>query len=114
MSLVTTRVLFDGIVVPLMVPDAKFPEASRATIVDAVLELVALLVTVNVEFPLWFAVKEALPDNPVPETARVKVPSLAPPTSVVRARVPEVAGIVRVVVPDTALGFNTAVPEVEP
>ena len=34
--------------VAVIVPALKFPEASRATIVEAVLELVALLVTVNV------------------------------------------------------------------
>ena len=37
--------------VAVMVPALKFPLASRATIVDPVLALVALLVTVNVAAP---------------------------------------------------------------
>lgn len=60
----------------VMVPALKLPEASRATMVDAVLALVALEVTVNVEFPDWLAVNEALPDKPVPDTAIVNVPLL--------------------------------------
>lgn len=60
--------------VAVIVPAEKFPEASRATMVDAVFALVALDVTVNVVLPDWLAVKEAEPDRPVPDTASVKVP----------------------------------------
>lgn len=59
----------------VIVPAAKFPLASRATIADVVFALVAFDVTVNVEPVDWLAVKLALPDNPVPETANVNVPS---------------------------------------
>jgi hypothetical protein len=60
----------------VIVPAVKFPDASRATMVEAVFALVALDVTVNVELPDWLAVKEAEPDRPVPETAIVNVPLL--------------------------------------
>lgn len=57
-----------------MVPAEKLPEASRATIAEAVLADVALDVTVNVELPDWLAVNVAEPDKPVPDTAIVRVP----------------------------------------
>ncbi len=62
--------------VAVMVPALKLPDASRATIVEAVLALVALDVTVNVELPDWLAVNVAEPDRPVPDTAIVSVPLL--------------------------------------
>lgn len=74
--------------VAVIVPAEKLPEASRATIVDAVLALVALEVTVKVEFPDWLAVNEAEPDNPVPETLRVRVPSPGEGTAAQEAAVP--------------------------
>jgi hypothetical protein len=49
----------------------KFPDASRATIVEAVFADVALEDTVNVEFVDWFAVNVAEPERPTPDTARV-------------------------------------------
>lgn len=52
----------------------KLPEPSRATIALAVFALVALDVTVNVALPDWLAVKDAEPESPVPDTARVSVP----------------------------------------
>jgi hypothetical protein len=60
----------------VIVPAEKLPDASRATIVEAVLALVALDVTVNVELPDWLAVNVAEPDRPVPDTAIVSVPLL--------------------------------------
>lgn len=55
----------------VIVPALKLPEASRATMVEAVLALVAFEVTVNVcaEEPL----KVAEPDRPVPDTAKVRL-----------------------------------------
>ena len=41
----------------VIVPALKLPEASRATIVEAVFALVAFDVTVNVAFVDWLAVK---------------------------------------------------------
>jgi len=67
----------------VIVPALKLPEASLATIVDTVLALVALDVTVNEDAPAWFAVKDAEPDKPVPETANVRAPSFAEVTAVV-------------------------------
>jgi hypothetical protein len=60
----------------VIVPAAKLPLPSRATIVLFVLLLVALLVTVNVAAvpPLY----EALPDKPVPDTPSVSVSKLFP------------------------------------
>ena len=57
--------------VAVIVPAEKFPDASRATIADAVLALVAFEVTVNVwaDDPL----NVAEPDKPVPDTASVKL-----------------------------------------
>ena len=57
--------------VAVIVPAEKLPEASRATMVDAVLAEVALDVTVNVwaEEPL----NVAEPDRPVPDVARVRL-----------------------------------------
>jgi len=69
--------------VAVIVPAVKLPEASLATIVDAVLAFVALDVTVNEDDPDWFAVKDAEPERPVPETANVRVPSFAGLTAVV-------------------------------
>ena len=63
--------------VAVIVPALKFPEASRATMVDAVFALVALDVTVNVELPDWLAVKVAEPERPVPAVVSVNVPSFA-------------------------------------
>jgi len=60
--------------VPVIVPALKLPDASLATIVLTVFALVAFEVTVNVLFPDWFAVNVAVPDNPVPDTPRVRVP----------------------------------------
>ena len=60
--------------VAVIVPALKLPEASRATMVEAVLALVALDVTVNVALPDWLAVKDAEPESPVPDTASVSVP----------------------------------------
>ena len=60
----------------VIVPALKLPEASRATIVDAVLALVAFDVTVNVAALDWLAVNVCDPDNPVPATAIVSVPLL--------------------------------------
>ena len=62
--------------VAVMVPALKLPEASRATMALAVFALVALDVTVKVELPDWFAVNEAEPDKPVPDTFIVSVPLL--------------------------------------
>jgi hypothetical protein len=62
--------------VAVMVPALKLPDASRATIVEAVLALVALDVTVKVALVAWLAVNVCEPDNPVPDTANVKVPLL--------------------------------------
>jgi hypothetical protein len=63
--------------VAVIVPALKLPEASRATMVDAVLAFVALDVTVNEDAPAWLAVNDAEPDSPVPETAIVNVPLFA-------------------------------------
>ena len=60
----------------VIVPALKLPDASRATIVEAVFTLVAFEVTVNVELPDWLAVNVAEPDRPVPDTAIVRVPLL--------------------------------------
>lgn len=60
----------------VIVPALKLPEASRATMVEAVFALVAFDATVNVELPDWLAVNVAEPDRPVPETAIVNVPLL--------------------------------------
>lgn len=60
----------------VIVPATKLPEASRATIADAVFRLVAFDVTVNVELPDWLAVNVADPDKPVPDTAMDSVPLL--------------------------------------
>jgi hypothetical protein len=98
----------------VIVPAVKLPEASRATMVDAVLALVALDVTVNEDAPDWLAVNDAEPDRPVPETAIVNVPLLTVGISEVRAIVPVVPGMVMVVVPAVAAALNTVVPEVEP
>lgn len=98
----------------VIVPALKLPEASRATMVDPVLALVALEVTVNVLAPDWLAVKVAEPDKPVPEVASVSVPLLTVGMSEVNAMVPVAAGIVIVVVPATALGCSVVVPDVEP
>jgi hypothetical protein len=64
----------------VIVPAVKFPEASRATMVDAVLADVAFEVTVNELAPAWLAVNEAEPDRPVPDTAIVNAPLLAAAT----------------------------------
>ena len=95
----------------VIVPALKLPEASRATMVDAVFAFVALDVTVKVDAPDWLAVNVAEPDNPVPDTPIVNVPLLM---SDVSAIVPVVPGIVTVVVPAIAAALNTVVPEVEP
>ena len=58
----------------VMVPALKLPDASRATMVDAVFALVALEATVNVDAPVWFAVNVAVPDSPVPDVFIVRVP----------------------------------------
>jgi hypothetical protein len=55
----------------VIVPAVKLPEASLATIADAVLALVAFDVTVKVTAPELLNVVE--PDNPVPEVAKVSV-----------------------------------------
>ena len=57
--------------VAVIVPAEKLPEASRATIAEAVFALVALDVTVKVcaDEPLNIAE----PDKPVPDVARVKL-----------------------------------------
>ena len=106
-------VTLDAVPVKLavIVPALKLPEASLATIVDAVLALVAFEVTVNVVAPDWLAVKDADPDRPVPATAIVRVPF---PKSEVKATVPVLAGRVIVLVPATAVGCTVIVPEVEP
>jgi hypothetical protein len=64
----------------VIVPAVKLPEASLATIVDAVFALVALDVTVNELAPAWLAVNEAEPDRPVPDTAIVNAPLFAAAT----------------------------------
>lgn len=88
----------------VIVPAVKLPEASRATIVLAVLALVALEVIVKVDAPDWLAVNVADPDNPVPETPIVNVPLAI---SEVSAIVPVTAGIVITVpVPATAVGMS--------
>ena len=63
-------------VVAVIIPALKLPLASRATIALAVLRCVAFDVTVNVTaVPVaWFAVKVAMPDNPVPDVLRSNVP----------------------------------------
>ena len=58
----------------VIVPAEKLPEASRATMVDAVLAFVALEVTVNVAALDWLAVNVCEPDKPVPDTFIVSVP----------------------------------------
>ena len=98
----------------MIVPAEKLPDASRATMVDAVFALVALDVTVNVDAPAWLAVNVAEPDRPVPDTPIVSVPLLTVGKSEVSAIVPVVAGIVMVVAPAIALGCNVVVPEVDP
>ena len=74
--------------VAVIVPALKLPEESRATIAEAVFALVALDVTVKVALVAWFAVKVCEPDNPVPETASVKVPLLTVVGAVHEAVVP--------------------------
>jgi hypothetical protein len=64
--------------VAVIVPALKLPEASRATIAEAVFRLVALDVTVNVALPAWLAVNVCEPDKPVPDTAIVSVPLFTP------------------------------------
>lgn len=83
----------------VIVPALKLPDASRATIVEAVFALVAFDVTVNVELPDWLAVKDAEPDRPVPEVASVRVPLLTVGMSEVKANVPVAVGRVSVGVP---------------
>ena len=78
----------------VIVPAVKFPEASRATMVDAVFALVALDVTVNVELPDWLAVKEADPDKPVPETAMDNVPLLTLAAVVAVVALPDRAAVI--------------------
>ena len=58
----------------VIVPALKLPDPSRATMALAVFALVAFDVTVKVELPDWFAVNDAEPDKPVPDTAIVSVP----------------------------------------
>lgn len=58
----------------VIVPALKLPDASRATMVDAVLAFVAFDVTVNVAAPVWFAVNVAEPESPVPDVFIVRVP----------------------------------------
>ena len=58
----------------VIVPALKLPEASRATMVDAVFAFVAFDVTVNVAAADWLAVNVCEPDKPVPDTFIVKVP----------------------------------------
>lgn len=60
----------------VIVPALKLPEASRATIVEAVFAFVALDVTVKVAAEDWLAVKVCDPDKPVPDTFMVSVPLL--------------------------------------
>ena len=99
----------------VIVPAVKLPEASRATMVDAVFAFVAFEVTVNVAALAWLAVKVCDPDKPVPATAKVSVPLLTVVMSEVSAKVPVVAGNVKTVpVPATALGVICAVPDVAP
>ena len=62
----------------VIVPAEKLPEASRATMVEPVLALVAFDVTVNVAAPAWFAVKVWEPDIPVPDVFIVNVPLFTP------------------------------------
>lgn len=88
--------------VAVIVPALKLPDASRATIAEAVLALVAFDVTVKVELPDWLAVNVAEPDRPVPDTPIVKVPLLTVGMSEVRANVPVVVGKVSVGVPAVA------------
>ena len=64
--------------VAVIVPALKLPEASRATIAEAVFKLVALDVTVNVAALDWLAVKVCEPDKPVPDTFIVNVPLFTP------------------------------------
>lgn len=100
--------------VAVIVPAVKFPDASRATIVEAVFALVALEVTVNVAAEAWLAVKVCEPDSPVPDTFIVNVALLTVGISEVNAIVPVVAGIVIVVVPAAAAALKLVVPDVEP
>ena len=54
---------------------AVFPPQAKTTLLAALLPAALLSnVTVNVEFPLWFAVKVAEPLTPVPLVAKVRVP----------------------------------------
>ena len=62
----------------VIVPAVKLPEASRATMVEAVFRLVAFDATVNVAAPAWLAVKVCDPDKPVPDTFIVSVPLFTP------------------------------------
>ena len=64
--------------VAVIVPAEKLPDASRATIVEAVFALVALDVTVKVAAPAWLAVKVCEPDKPVPDVFSVSVPLFTP------------------------------------
>ena len=60
--------------VAVIVPALKLPEASLATIVEAVFAFVAFDVTVKVTLLAWLAVNVCDPESPVPATASVKVP----------------------------------------
>jgi len=62
----------------VIVPAEKLPEASRATMVEAVFAFVAFEVTVNVAAPAWLAVNVCDPDKPVPDTFIVNVPLFTP------------------------------------
>jgi len=64
----------------VIVPAVKFPEASLATIADAVFAEVALEVTVNVAAPELLNVVE--PVRPVPEVFKVSVFARFPPKDV--------------------------------
>ena len=62
--------------VAVIVPALKLPDASRATIAEAVFALVAFEVTVNVAAAEPLYVVD--PDNPVPDTFSVRVFKLLP------------------------------------
>jgi hypothetical protein len=115
-----TFVAFVAVVaVPLkdavIVPAAKFPLASRATIVEAPFASVAFEPTVKVLLPDWFAVNDAEPVRPTPDTFIVKVPSLgadnaaqveSPRKNVVLLAVPEAKRAVGTVPLAIAVAFN--------
>jgi hypothetical protein len=98
-----------AIAVAVMVPAVKLPEASRATIAEAVFASVAVVA----EFRTFPDVEMVL--NLLSAIEPESIVLVTVPESPVVMIVPVVAGIVRTVpVPTTAVGMSCTVPEVEP